>query len=72
MIEKIKTAIIPLIESQNCTLEDIEYVNERNEWYLRIYIDKNNDYLDMDTCVAVSELISEKLDEIDVISNEST
>lgn len=70
MIETIKTAIIPLIESQDCTLEDIEYVKDCNEWYLRIFIDKNEGYLDMDTCVAVSELISARLDEIDVINNE--
>ena len=51
-------------------LDDIEYVNEKNEWYLRIFIEKNNDHLDMDTCVAVSEEISEKLDEADIITNE--
>lgn len=70
MLEQIKEAIMPLIMSHDCYLDDIEYVKEKNEWYLRIFIEKNEGYLDMDTCVAVSEAISEKLDEIDVIPQE--
>ena len=70
MLEKIKSFIDPILVDHDCYLDDIEYVQEKNEWYLRIYIDKNNDHLDMDTCVAVSEAISTKMDEIDLIKNE--
>jgi len=70
MLEKIKKALLPIIESHDCYLDDIEFVKEKNEWYLRVFIDKNNGSLDMDTCVAVSEEISGKLDEIDVIDQE--
>lgn len=70
MLEKIRDAILPIIAAHDCYLDDLEYVQERHEWYLRIFIEKNHDYLDMDTCVAVSEAISEKLDEIDVIDRE--
>lgn len=70
MLETIKKLIQPILDNHDVYLDDIEYVNEKNEWYLRIFIEKNNDHLDMDTCVAVSEEISEKLDEADIITNE--
>lgn len=70
MLEKIKEAIVPLIEAQDCYLDDLVYEQEKGEWYLRVYIEKNNGSLDMDTCVAVSEAVSEKLDQLDVIKDE--
>ena len=70
LLDEIKEMILPLIEQQNCYLDDMEYVKDKNDMYLRIYIDKNNGHLDMDNCVAVSELISEKLDEMDPIQDE--
>lgn len=70
MLEKIKLAIVPLIEAQDCYLDDLVYEKEAGEMYLRVYIEKNGDNLDMDTCVAVSEAVSEKLDEIDIIKDE--
>ena len=70
LLESIKEMVLPLIEQNDCYLDDIEYVKDNNEIYLRIYIEKNEGYLDMDTCVAVSELISDKLDETDPIKDE--
>ena len=37
---------------------------------MRVFIEKNDGNLDMDTCVAVSEAVSEKLDELDLIKDE--
>ena len=70
LLESIKEMVLPLIEQNDCYLDDIEYVKDNNEMYLRIYIEKNEGYLDMDTCVAVSEKISEKLDLEDPIKGE--
>ncbi|MCD7949365.1 MAG: ribosome maturation factor RimP [Erysipelotrichaceae bacterium] len=70
MLEKITEYIQPILENHACYLDDIEYKNEKNEWYLRIFIDKNQGSLDMDTCVAVSEDVSAMLDEVDLIQNE--
>lgn len=70
LVEQIKDLVEPLVIDSDCYLEDIEYVLENNEWYLKIYIEKNIGNLDMDTCVKVSELISQKLDEIDPIKDE--
>ena len=66
----VKEAVLPLIESKDCYLDDIVFEKENNEWYLRIFVEKNDGSLDMDTCVEVTDLISAKLDEIDPINQE--
>ena len=70
MLEKITNAISPILEDNQVYLDDIEYVKDKNEWYLRIFIEKIDGHLDMDTCVNVSEAISAKMDEIDLIKDE--
>ena len=70
MLEKITKLIQPILDNHNVYLDDIEYVEEKKEWYLRIYIEMNEGHLDMDTCVAVSEDISQLLDDEDIIKNE--
>lgn len=70
MLEKIKGGLLPIIASFECHLDSMEYVKEKGEWYLRVFIEKNDGNLDMDTCVAVSEAVSEKLDELDFIKDE--
>ncbi len=70
MVEKITKLIEPILKNHDVYLDDIEYVQEKNEWYLRIFIEKNQGHLDMDTCVNVSEDISLLLDEEDVIKSE--
>ena len=70
MLEKIKQLIQPILDEHDVYLDDIEYVKEKKEWYLRIFIEKNNGHLDMDRCVAVSEAISEMLDQEDLIADE--
>ena len=47
-------------------LYDILYVKEGADWYLRLFID-NEKGIDLDDCEKVSNLVSEKLDEVDPI-----
>jgi ribosome maturation factor RimP len=70
LLSAITTMIAPVLEKHQVYLDDIEYVKEKNEWYLRIFVEKMDGFLDMDTCVAVSEKISELLDEKDPIQGE--
>ena len=46
-------------------LVDVEYVKER-DWYLRVFVDKTGG-IDLDDCQALSERLSEKLDNSDII-----
>lgn len=70
IVEKVKEIVLPLIAEKDCYLDDIVFEMENNEWYLRIFVDKNEGSLDMDTCVEVTEVISAKLDEVDPIKQE--
>lgn len=70
LLNTITKLIEPILQQNDVYLDDIEYVQENGEWYLRIFVEKNEDYLDMDTCVAVSEAISLMLDEEDPINGE--
>ena len=56
----------PIVEGLNYELVDVEFIKEGASWYLRIYIDKPGG-INIDDCQAVSEKISEILDEKDPI-----
>ena len=70
LIQQISDMIKPILNEAQCYEDEIVYEKENNEWYLRIFIEKINGSLDMETCVSVSEQISAKLDESDPIKGE--
>jgi len=57
---------MPIVEGLNYELVDVEFIKEGTNWYLRVYIDKPGG-IGIDDCQAVSEKISEVLDEKDPI-----
>jgi ribosome maturation factor RimP len=69
-IEKIKKVVesisLPIINSLGYELIDVEFVNEEEEWYLRIYIDKDEG-ITIDDCTRVSSSIDVIIDEADPI-----
>ena len=40
MLEKIKEGLLPIIASFECHLDSMEYVKEKGEWYLRVFIER--------------------------------
>ncbi|HET7522004.1 MAG TPA: ribosome maturation factor RimP [Bacillales bacterium] len=58
----------PILRDMNLELVDVEFVKEGKNWYLRVYID-SDDGVDIQQCTDVSEKLSERLDEQDVISD---
>lgn len=56
----------PIVEKQGCRLWDVEFVREAGEWFLRVYIDKE-DGVSIDDCEAVSRALDPLLDEADPI-----
>ena len=57
----------PIINELGLELVEIQFVKEGKNWFLRIYIDKESG-VDIEDCGLVSERLSEKLDEIDAIT----
>ena len=68
--EKIEKLIDPVLKEMNLVLYELKYEKEDNENYLRIFVEKENDVMDLDTCVEASEKISLLLDKEDPIPNE--
>ncbi len=56
----------PILDDMELELVDIEYVKEGKNWFLRLFIDKENG-VDIEECGLVSERLSAQLDEIDPI-----
>lgn len=61
---ELKETIRPIIEALNYYLYDVEIVKEDGNDILRVLIE-NETYINIDDCVTVSRVLSEKLDEID-------
>ena len=64
--EVVEELVTPILNENELELVDIEYVKEGKNWFLRVYIDKDNG-IDIEECGIVSERLSEKLDAIDPI-----
>jgi ribosome maturation factor RimP len=56
----------PIVERLGFELVDVEFLKEGANWYLRVFIDKQGG-IAIDDCQAVSEELSDKLDETDPI-----
>ena len=68
---KTEELLRPIAEANQVEIYDVEYVKEGNEWFLRAYIDKEGG-VDINDCVAVSRILSDKLDEEDFIDEAYT
>lgn len=67
MEKNIYDITMPLVNELGYDLYDVMYVKEGKDWFLRFFIDKET-RIDLDDCEEVSNVISDKLDEIDPIS----
>lgn len=54
----------PLAEKRGDELVDVEYVKEKNQYYLRIYVDRGESGIDIEEIAALSEIVSEELDKL--------
>ena len=68
--EKIKEAILPAIKELDLDLYKVVYEKENGKNYLRVFLEREDYSLDLDTCVKASEIISKILDDIDPIKEE--
>lgn len=58
--------VTPIIEENNFSLVDVEFVKEGSDYYLRVYADKEGG-INIDDCVFISRALEAKLDEADKI-----
>lgn len=58
----------PIAEEFGVLLWDVRFVKEGADWYLRVFIDRDDQPVSIDDCVSVSRKLSDVLDEKDPIS----
>lgn len=68
LLENVTKLISPIIEELNYELYHIEYVEEEEEYFLRIYIDKPEG-ISLEDCEKVSRQVSDILDQNDPIED---
>jgi len=66
--KKVKELIEKDVEKLGIDIDNVEYVKEGNNYFLRITIDRN-EIIDVDTCVEVTNIISPLLDKADLIED---
>ncbi|KRL64025.1 ribosome maturation factor RimP [Lactobacillus psittaci] len=64
IIDQVSELIKPLAEARGDELVDVEYVKEKTQYYLRVYVDKPEGGIDIEEIAQLSELVSEKLDSL--------
>lgn len=65
-VNNLKNIAEPIAEELNYELVDLEFVKENSDYFLRVYIHKEGG-VSLDDCQNMSELLSDKLDEVDPI-----
>ena len=69
IVDVVTEIIEPIIEENSYELVDVEFVKEGPDWFLRVYIDKE-DGVNVDDCANLSRIIGGRLDEEDPIAQE--
>lgn len=64
--QKTDQLLQPILNANQFELYDVEYLKEGGNWFLRVYIDKENG-ISVDDCVLVSRALSDLLDKHDYI-----
>lgn len=68
MEDKVRNLIEEEVNKLGVRIDNIEYLKENGNYFLRITIDKD-DIVDLDTCVEVSNIINPILDESNIIDD---
>ena len=68
--ERVEGLLKPIIENIGYKLYDVEYSKEAKNYYLRIFIDKENGSIEINDCEKVNNAITDILDEADYIKEQ--
>ena len=68
--EKIQDGIIDIVKNHNMEIDELHYIRRGKENVLEIYVERSDlSSIDLDEIVSLSEDISPRLDELDLISD---
>lgn len=69
MEEKVKRLIEEPIVNAGYLLDSVTYKKENGNYFLRIVIDKKDDYITVNDCVEVNNLLDPILDEMEFLTD---
>ena len=70
VLKQIKEMCATLLQAEEIQLYDVSWQQEGRNRILQIAILREDGSMDIDTCAMMSEIISQKLDELDLVSGE--
>ncbi len=68
--ERVETLVKPTIEDLGYQLYDVQYAKEGKDYFLRIFIEKENGTISLEDCEKVNNEIEEMLDTADYIKEQ--
>jgi len=68
--ERVEKLIVSKVEELGYSLYDVQYAKEGKDYFLRIFIDKQDSGIDLNDCEKVSDGINDLLDEADYIKEQ--
>ena len=68
--EKIENRVSGIIQNLGYNLYDVQYAKEGKDYFLRIFIEKENGEIDLNDCEKVNNAITDVLDEDDYIKEQ--
>ena len=66
--EVVEQLVGPIVAELELELVNVEFVEEGEDWFLRVYVDTPEGNIDIEQCALVSEKLSEELDRTDPIT----
>ena len=70
VVKTVRPFIEEIVKTNNLNLFELEFVKEDGMWFLRVSIEKDDGTMDFETAEVISNLVSDKLDELDPIEHE--
>lgn len=64
--QEVYNHVEPIAKENDLKLVEVSYVKEGPDFFLRVYLDKKGG-ITLDDCAAFSEIISAKLDDLDIV-----
>ena len=62
LLARIERIVLPVTNELGLDLVDVEYLQDGGYWYMRVYVEKENDEISLDDCAKVSNRIDEDVD----------
>lgn len=66
---KLKEVLTPIVNENDLYIEKLMYAKKGKDYYLTIYVEKEDDATSLEEVCHISEIISSKLDEVDMIQD---